>query len=129
MNRDEIIHRLRHLTFQVKTLKNRAEGLGGEPEPTDSQIQEGIADLVRTITKLVPGMREKLERADWLIADLEVAAGELMISPIPEPGTDLCRLLLANRILHRRIQEDRDDIAVIRDVLDKRKNVKTDVPK
>lgn len=36
--------------------------------------------------------------------DYEIAAGECLVD-VPEPGTDMARLLVANRIMKTRIQE------------------------
>lgn len=44
---------------------------------------------------------------DRYLADLEAAAGELKI-PVPEPGSDLAKLLAANVLLRRRVAQAAD---------------------
>lgn len=43
-------------------------------------------------------------RLTTLEKDLEAAAGDLAV-PLPEPGTDVARLLMANRLLRNRVSE------------------------
>ncbi len=53
-----------------------------------------------------------------VVRDIEIAASDNMVMLRPEPGTDLARLLIANRLLKKElvtVKQERDDaLAVIK---------------
>jgi hypothetical protein len=85
---------------------------GDKPHGRRCWTLQGIADVPHgwvdlavfppqpTVTALDSRLATAEQRAKVLAEDLEIAAGECLV-PVPEPGTDLSRVLLANRQLAR----------------------------
>lgn len=48
--------------------------------------------------------------------DIELAAGELRV-PIPEPGTDMARVMIANRIMRNERDKARNELNDMRDAI------------
>lgn len=68
------------------------------------RIWPGITEEDKTRRSMMIAMAEEL---DWRREDDARAAGELLV-PIPEPGTDMARVMAANRLLKGAIGADKE---------------------
>ena len=82
---------------------------GTDLETARAERDEARVALANAEARLESTTRER----DRLLADLKAGAGELLV-PCPEPGTDMARLVGANRLLRRERDEAREELASAR---------------
>lgn len=94
---------------RLETLMEWAKPLGHWPYMAGVLANDGSPP---TYARIIAGLHHQVKRAererDALRADLASAAGELKV-PIPEPGTDASRMLLANVLMRRERDAARRD--------------------
>lgn len=85
---------------------------GYEEGPSGESYADLIERAAYSAAEEMRRLKEKAEAAHSLESDVRDAAGELLV-PMPEPGTDAAKMLLANRMLARERDEAR---ALLRDL-------------
>jgi hypothetical protein len=94
----------------ARQIDREYRGTGG-PGMHDSDLVDVIAKMLRDFPKVARERNDFKRALDVALDDMKRAADELLI-PIPEPGTDLARVLAANSILRRerdRAARERDE--------------------
>lgn len=88
-------------------------------------------DLAKTRFVLVEAddgfVRSQLDRLKKIEADIEAAAGELMV-PVPQPGTDAARVMIANRLLKSEVERLTAELKLVEKVRDGERDAKADDP-
>lgn len=120
--------------------EKRAEKAERERDEALTEAQSSVAKHGAAYMELLERLHAALSGRDELMARLQSAekarddarkdaveaAGELRVS-VPEPGTDMARLLVANRLLKRRAERALDELDVAQDNLVKHNQAFMDV--